>query len=47
MNFHLALHAVFGNLRPEEYQAFLDEVLVPGTEWTNAALEEARRRSRR
>jgi len=36
--FHNALHAVFQDLKPEEYAMFLEAVLTPGTSWTSKEL---------
>lgn len=43
VGFHDALHAVFGNLNPDEYMDFLEAVMVPGTSWTNAELDRMRK----
>ena len=46
-SFHAALHTVFQDLKPEEYAAFLMEVLEPGKRWTSMKLHEARQRHKR
>jgi hypothetical protein len=44
VTFHRALHAVFQDLKPEEYATFLEEVLVPGKSWTSKELHALRAR---
>lgn len=46
-SFHEALHAVFQDLKPEEYAMFLEAVLTPGSRWTSKQLHELRQRCKR
>jgi hypothetical protein len=45
--FHSALHTIFQDLKPEEYAAFLEEVLVPGRTWNSKQLHALRQQVKR